>query len=107
MPDESIFKDVIGRASDLVPDLEPAEPVQAAPVHPLVSLEELERPSRQKGHPDPEFSDIDTRDPLYIPRFLIRRWGAERFKVSHYYALWQSEAGRARSSGDFVKKKMA
>ena len=70
MSDFDGFGDVIGRATDLVPEGEPLL-TQALPketIHPIVSLEELERPSPQKGHPDPEIPELDTRDPLYIPR---------------------------------------
>ena len=64
----------IGRASDFLPDdySAPAA-LPKEPVHQLVSLEELERPSPKTGHPDRDFPDLDTRDPLYIPRFLVRR----------------------------------
>ena len=100
----SEYDHIIGRASDLAPELAPAE-VRKEPVHPVVSLEELERPSRQKGHPDPDFPDIDTRDPLYVPRFLIRKWGADKFERSAYLALWRSEVGRkARVDSKPVRK---
>lgn len=94
--------DIIGRASDLIPAgtqiLSEALPKET--IHPLVSLEELERPSPRGAHPDPEFPDLDTRDPLYIPRFLIRRWGGERFLRSPYYKLWETEAGRGKRLAD-------
>ena len=90
----SEYDHIIGRASDLAPNLPPETPPVTHVVHELVSLEELERPSKEKGHPDPDYPEIDTRDPLYIPRFLIRKWGSERFERSAYWALWKSEAGR-------------
>lgn len=98
MPSNDIFSesdDVIGavaRASDFLADLEVRDkpkPTKTA-VLPLASLEELERPSKEKGHSDPDYPDIDSRDPLYIPRFLLRRWGPEKFQRSSYLALWRS-----------------
>ena len=92
----------IGRASDLVPDenriLHKSLPKET--VHPVVSLEELERPSPKTGHPDRDFPELDTRDPLYIPRFLVRRWGGDKFLRSAYYKLWEAEAGRGKRLAD-------
>ena len=91
----------IGRASDLLPDdYKPVAALAKEPVHPVASLEELERPSPKTGHPDRDFPDLDTRDPLYIPRFLVRRWGGERFLRSPYYKLWETEAGRGKRIAD-------
>lgn len=91
------IKAAVIRGSDLVPDESSSSPPPAETVHPMVSIEQLERgsPSPFKGKPDPEFSELDSRDPLYMPRFLVRRWGAEKFLRSSYYALWKSEASRA------------
>lgn len=95
----SEYDHIIGRASDLAPNVSTdTTPLLRQPVHPVVSLEELERPSKEKGHPDPGYPDIDTRDPLYIPRFLIRKWGSDKFERSAYWALWRQEAARRPSA---------
>jgi hypothetical protein len=92
---------VVGRAAELLPQDEPiAPPLISAPVHPLVSLEELERPSPKGSHPDHDYPELDTRDLLYIPRYLLRRWGAEKFLRSPYYKLWEAEAGRSKRIAD-------
>lgn len=66
------------------------------PVHPLVPIEMLERPSPQpfSGRPDPDYPELDSGEPLYVPRFLLRRWGADTFRRSAYYQRWESAAGR-------------
>ncbi len=91
---------IIGKVLEL--GAEPYQPLVAMPVHPLVSLEELERPSPKPfvGRPDVDYSDLDSLDPLYIPRYLVRRWGGPRFVQSPYYLLWQSEAGRGKRLAD-------
>ena len=93
------FDDVIGRASDLMPDdYVPLPPPHKEIVAPVASLEELERPSPKPfiGRPDLDFPDLDSGEPLYIPRFLVRKWGPAKFERSGYRALWQQEADRGR-----------
>lgn len=97
----SEYDHIIGRASDLAPDLPHVEERKET-IHPLVSLEELQSPSPQpfSGRPDPDYPELDSLDVLYIPRFLIRRWGPEKFERSPYFALWRSEAGRGERIAD-------
>ncbi len=98
MSDFDGFDHVIGRASDLLPDdyVPPAGPVKESYVAPA-SREELERPSPEPfiGRADPDFPELDSLEQLYIPKYLIRRWGWERFERSPYRKLWQYEAERS------------
>jgi hypothetical protein len=94
------YEDIIGKIDNTGQVTEAVEKLKAAvlagPVLPLVPIEVLERPSPTpfSGRPDPEYPDLDSGEPLYIPRFLVRKWGAERFLASGYYATWRSEAER-------------
>ncbi len=91
------FDDVIGRAADLAPDLEPMPKLAKQPVMPVASLEELKEPSPKPftGRPDIEFPELDSLEPLYLPKFLLRRWGPTKFFSSAYFASWKSEAQRS------------
>lgn len=89
--------DVIGRAADLAPDdYVPQPPPHKETVMQVPAIEQLERPSPKPfvGRPDPEYPDLDSGEPLYIPRFLVRRWGVKKFERSAYLAKWKSEADR-------------
>jgi hypothetical protein len=90
----SEYEDVIGgmaRASDLAAELPPAEEAEKREVLPVATCEELERPSPKPfvGRADLDYPELDSLDPLYIPRFLIRKWGAEKFERSAYRAHWR------------------
>lgn len=77
-------------------------------VHPLVALEELERgsPKPFKGRPDPKYPDLDSLEPLYMPRFLLREWGEFKFRHSAYYAMWRNAAAeRAGADPKAASKK--
>ena len=93
--DELLNEDVIGRG-DVEAAVEKVKEVVRGSTHPLVPIEVLERPSPQpfSGRPDPDYPELDSGEPLYIPRFLVRRWGAERFRRSAYYSLWKDAADR-------------
>jgi hypothetical protein len=90
----------IGVAADMdgAPDLPP--PPKSL-THSLASVEELERPSPQpfRGKPDIDYPQLDSLEGLYVPRFLLRELGEERFVRIPYYLLWRSEAGRAKTLG--------
>lgn len=93
---------VIGRAADLEPGVEKKPAPEKGVIHPLVSLEELERPSPKpfSGRPDPDYPELDSGEPLYVPRFLVRKWGSEKFRVSAYWSSWRSQAERGRVGAD-------
>lgn len=69
-------------------------------IHPLMGREVLEGPSPKPYLERPDanlpngFPDLDTLDPLYIPRYLVRRWGWDVFAGSAYYHDWAMEAER-------------
>lgn len=69
-----------------------ASPMDGDKTHPLVDQEELEHGSPLPiQRADPRYKDIDTQDPLYVPRYLVREWGWPRFERSAYYSLWANE----------------
>jgi hypothetical protein len=110
----SEYEDVIGgltRASDLDPELKknPMPPPVRQVVHPMMSLDELRKPSPKPffNRADKTYPELDPMEPLYLPKFLLRSWGEEKFLASPYYLLWQSEAGRAADDfrSDFKRDK--
>lgn len=66
------------------------------PVHAAVRAERLLEgsPKPFKGRPHPKYPELDSLDNLYLPRYLIREWGEERFQRSPYYKAWVTESGR-------------
>ena len=82
--------------TNLLEDLEVRLAVLHPPslVHPLVGRAELESPSPEpfRGPADHEHPDLDTRDPLYVPRYLVRVWGWAVFSESNYRLIWETEA---------------
>lgn len=90
--------EVIGRVTDLLPDdYKPLPAPEKNIILPVVSFEELEKPSPQpfKGRPCQRFPELDSLEDLYAPKYLLRAWGREKCARSAFWALWKTESERA------------